>query len=307
VKISVVICSWNRERLLQNALESLCSAHPLKRFSWQVVVVLNNCTDNSQSVVEQFENRLPILCKTERRPGLSRARNTAIDAVSGDVMIWIDDDVRVSREWLRAYEQAFLEWPEASIFGGPILPEFEGRAPLWLEDNWEVCSSAFAARRVPPEADAPIVLDYLPFGANFAVRTCVQRQFYFDVRLGRRPGVSWCGGEEAEVLHAILESGRSGRWVRSASVHHVMPQERQTIAYLRAYYEADGRTLGFKSRLEHPRSLTATCLRDLCVAIRMEARFRVLRPLARPGRWIKSLEEAAFTRGWWIGRYWPSN
>ena len=242
-----VICSWNRRRLLQNALESLCRVHPLKRMTWQLVIVLNNCTDDSQAIVEQFKDRLPIVCSTEPRPGLSYARNRAIELVSGDLVIWIDDDVRVSREWLRGYEQAFLRWPDASLFGGPILPEFEGQPPVWLANNWELCGSAFAARRVPEE-DSPIALDYLPYGANFAVRTCVQRQFLFDVRLGRRPGVGWFGEEEIEVLRAIFASGGTGRWVRSAIVHHVMPQERQTIAYLRAYYEANGRMSGLRSR-----------------------------------------------------------
>ena len=149
MKISAVICSWDRQRLLQNALKSLCRVYPLKRMTWQVVIVLNNCTDNSQTIVDQFKDRLPIVCRTEPRPGLSYARNRAIELVSGDIVIWIDDDVRVSREWLRGYEQAFLQWPDASIFGGPILPEFEGQPPIWLANNWELCGSAFAARRVP--------------------------------------------------------------------------------------------------------------------------------------------------------------
>ena len=300
--ISVVICSWNRERLLQNALASLCDAHPPKHMMWQVVIILNNCTDNSQAIVEQFKYRLPIVCKIERRPGLSYARNSAIEVVSGDVVIWIDDDVRVSREWLRGYEQAFLQWPEASIFGGPILPEFEGKPPVWLTNNWELCDSAFAFRRVPEE-NAPIALDYLPFGANFAVRTCVQRQFLFDVRLGRRPDIPWHGEEELEVFRAIFASGGTGRWVRAAVAHHVMPQERQTIAYLRAYYGASGRVMGLRSRCHEPPFSAAACLRDLYVAVVLEARFRALKAFAQPRRWVKGLEHAAFARGWWRGRW----
>jgi hypothetical protein len=303
--ISVVICSWNRRRLLQNALESLCRAHPPKHMTWQLVVVLNDCTDDSQAVVEQFKDRLPIVCTSEPRPGLSYARNRAIESLSGDLVIWIDDDVRVSLDWLRGYEQALLHWPDASIFGGPILPEFEGKPPIWLADNWELCGSAFAARRAPKE-EGPISIDYLPYGANFAVRTSVQRQFPFDVRLGRRPGAPWSGEEEVEVLRAILASGGTGRWVRSALVHHVMPPERQTMAYLRAYYEADGRLSGLRSRRHEARFLAATCLGDLCIAVNLEARFRALRAFAQPARWITGLRNAAFARGRWIGRCWPS-
>ena len=82
-KISIVICTWNRERLLESALESLCRAYPPERMKWEVVVILNNCTDGSQGIVDQFSNRLPIVCELEPRPGLSHARNRGIDVASG--------------------------------------------------------------------------------------------------------------------------------------------------------------------------------------------------------------------------------
>jgi hypothetical protein len=233
---------------------------------------------------------------------LSYARNKAIELLSGDLVIWIDDDVRVSRGWLRSYEEALLQWPDASIFGGPILPEFEGHPPEWLAKNWERCSSAFAARRVP-EDDSRISLDYLPYGANFAVVTRVQRQFLFDVRLGRRPDAPWFGEEELEVLQAILASGRKGHWVRSAKVSHLMPPERQTIAYLRAYYESHGRQSGRRSRELKSYSSPGSYLRDLWIAISSEARFRAFRAFAPPTKWLSGLEQAAFARGWWMGRY----
>jgi glycosyltransferase involved in cell wall biosynthesis len=299
--ISVVICTRNRRRLLQNTLKSLCGAEPPKHMKWELIIVLNDCTDDSQGVVAQFKDRLPIVCATESRPGLSYARNRAIELLLGKLVIWTDDDVRVSCEWLRGYEEAFLRWPEASIFGGPIQPEFENQAPEWLVNNWELCGSAFAARSVP-EDQAPISLDYLPYGANFAIRTSVQREFLFDVRLGRRPNISWFGEEELEVLRAILATGRTGRWVPSAMVYHVMPQERQTIAYLRAYYESCGRVSGLRSRDLEPAFSAATCLRDLWRALRSQARFRAL-SAARPAKWLECLKDAAFARGWLLGRY----
>jgi glycosyltransferase involved in cell wall biosynthesis len=302
--ISVAICTWNRERLLAGTLESLCRVRPLEKLTFEVVVILNNCTDHSRDVVDQFRTRLPIVCETEPRSGLSHARNKAIDVASGDVIIWIDDDVRVEPDWLRAYESAFLQWPQASIFGGAILPEFEGQTPAWLSEAWHLCDSAFAARRLP-EANAPILPEdnYPPYGANFAVRTAAQRRFRYDGRLGARPGGLVMTGEETELIRAIFADGGAGRWVRSAVVRHVMPPERQTVRSIRAYYEGCGYLAERRSHRTDFKPSFINRLRDSCTVIASDARFRWLRAFAHPTRWVPSLVAAATARGTWIARY----
>jgi hypothetical protein len=303
-KISVVICSWNRERLLKSTLESLCRAQPPQRLTWEVVVILNDCTDGSAGVVGQFRARLPLVCQAEPRPGLSNARNKGIDVASGDVLIWIDDDVRVAPGWLRGYEDAFMQWPDVSLFGGAILPEFEGNPAAWLVRSWHLCDSAFAARRMP-HADAPIVLEdnYPPYGANFALRACVQRQFRYDTALGARPGNWMMSGEETEVMHAVLARGATGRWVRAAVVHHIMPPERQSVAYVRAYYESAGRLSGLLSRRHGPPPSRVEGLYDLGQAILLQAQYRGLRAVSHSRHWVPALVNAAVARGRWIGRH----
>ncbi len=303
-KISVAICTFNRARLLEGALDSLFRARRLEQLDWEVIVVLNNCTDESRDVVERSRDRLPMVCVVEPRPGLSHARNRAIDSAVGDVVIWIDDDVRVDAGWLRAYERAFLRWPDASVFGGAILPKFEGTPPAWLIQAWRLCDSAFAARRVP-DSDAAIVSadDYIPYGANFAVRMPVQRQFRYDIRLGPRPGRWIINGEETEVIRAILAGGGTGRWVRAAVVEHVMPEERQTIQYVRKYYESCGRLSELGACGEGSRPSRADNVRDRCIVIASEMRFRLLKAVAGPQQWVPALVHSATAHGRWIGRY----
>jgi glycosyltransferase involved in cell wall biosynthesis len=306
--ISVAICTWNRERLLRRTLESLCALDPLEHATWELVVILNNCTDRSRDVVDHFRNRLKIVCAAEPRLGLSNARNKAIDIVSGDVLIWIDDDVRVVPGWLRGYERAFRRWPQVSVFGGAIIPEFEGTPSPWLAQAWHLCGSAFAARRLP-EADLPIATEdnYPPYGANFAVRTPVQRRFRFDTRLGARPGGSIVTGEETEVIRAIFAGGGSGRWVREAVVHHVMPPQRQTTGYIRRYYEACGYLAEQRSRHADERHSSAERLQEIAAVLAAEARFRWLRACSGPERWVPALVSAATARGRWLGRYRPED
>jgi glycosyltransferase involved in cell wall biosynthesis len=233
MKITIAICTWNRAPSLRTTLESIAIALPPQESTFEIVVINNNCTDVTDQIPEEFAARLPILLHHEKRAGLSHARNKAIDVASGEYIIWIDDDVTVRADWLIAYEQAFIRWPEVSLFGGAIIPRFEGKPPTWLRWMLPWVSTAFSTRNF---AEGPIDPGgALPFGANFAVRTREQRRFGYDTRLGRRPGNALIGGEEADVILAILEAGGTGRWVRAA-VDHWIPRSRRNFSYLLAFY-----------------------------------------------------------------------
>jgi glycosyltransferase involved in cell wall biosynthesis len=303
-KISVAICTWNRAGLLRRTLAALAAAHPPRRWKWELVVVLNNCTDATPMVLDEFRARLPIVDTTELRPGHANARNRAIEAASGDVILWTDDDVLVHPDWLCAYEQAFEQWPQAGIFGGPIVPRFEGDVPAWLQRSWHLCGSAFAVRAVPQGA-AGIVLEGedFPFGANFAIRADAQRRWRYDGQLGRRPGRWLLGGEELAVIRAILADGGTGRWVPEATVEHIIPQERQSVDYLRRYFEGHGYLLG--TYYHRDRDPQRNRMREFGHAVALEAKYRWLRMAAGPRRWVPALVAAAVARGRWIGRYRP--
>jgi GT2 family glycosyltransferase len=90
---------------------------------------------------------------------------------AGEYIVWTDDDVIVDREWLNTYLGAFGRWPEAVLFGGKTLPLFDGKAPGWLEESFDVLSGVFAFRDF---GDAPLRFTLegrmIPFGSNYAVR-----------------------------------------------------------------------------------------------------------------------------------------
>src|ERR1700680_960297 len=202
MKLSIAICTWNRAHLLRNLLASIAAASPPRESSFEILVIANRCTDSTDQVVHEFARRLPILLQREQKPGLSHARNRAIDAASGEYIIWIDDDVTVQQAWLIEYERTFLGWPQASVFGGAIIPRFEGEPPRWIRWILPWVLTAFSTRNFPEgpiDASGP-----LPFGANFAIRTREHRRFRYDGQFGRRPGKILIGGEEADVILGIL-------------------------------------------------------------------------------------------------------
>lgn len=167
----------------------------------------------------------------------------AVNEARGNYILWTDDDVIVSTRWLAAHADAFKSWPNAAVFGGHIFPKLKGKPPSWLlcALRDELFAGVYSHRDLGTE---PIKLERvghkIPYGPNFAVHTQVQRQYSYDARLGRRNNNNF-RGEETDVILKILDSGAVGRWVPDAPVQDVIPQQFQTIKFLRHYFIAIGR------------------------------------------------------------------
>lgn len=253
--VTVIICTWNRAASLQRTLESLVAMETLNSVPWEVVVVNNNSTDETDNVIDSFRGLLPICRVFESTPGLSNARNAGVAVARGMYIAWTDDDVVVSSNWLTSYVQAFLSNPTTAIFGGPINAVFEAPPPKWLKDGWHSVPSAFCQNDLSP---TPVALSLkpgmVPFGANFAVRTAEQKIFPYDPLLGASPSGVYMG-EETTVIRAILRNGGTGIWVPAANVQHVNSANRMTIEYLFDYYKKAGRTEAFLTGPQHGRTI----------------------------------------------------
>lgn len=293
MRFTVGICTWNRASLLSTVLEQLTSVRQPSG-GWEVVVVNNGSTDDTERVLDAFVERLPLRRAFESSPGLSHARNTAIKHATGDYIVWTDDDAIVDVNWLTAYERAVEQHPEAAIFGGPVRPRFEGTPPAWLMAGWEEVSPAFAARDLGDEP-FELVVGKLPFGANFVVRAREQRQFLYDPNLGRKRAGGYLG-EETAVIRAILEAGGSGWWVPDASVQHWIPRERQTVGYLRRYFVLQGKTFQKWDRDGAPTFFGRPLWlwRNIIKSEMLYARARLS---GDPQRWLKLLIQASRARG----------
>jgi glycosyltransferase involved in cell wall biosynthesis len=295
---SIVICTRNRAAILRQALRSLADClQPDERSAWEVIVVDNASSDDTQSVADEFRTQLPLRYVHEAEPGLSNARNRGVSEARGTWILWIDDDVTVTREWLRAYLTAMHSHSDADVLGGPIIVELDGDPPHWLREGVEWVLDAFAGK--PPSelhgrfySSGP-----KPYGANFALRTAAARSVPFDPALGRHPLRPTMGGEETEVIRQMLDHG-SGWWVPDAVVFHHIDGTRQTARYLDDYFTAAG-SQSARSWRQLPGWLR---LRKLATAIRRactnHVRYLLLCLVHDRRHRARALRYAAWNRGY---------
>lgn len=295
-QVSVAICTWNRSHLLRRTLGDLAQLDVPRGLEWELLVVDNNCSDDTGEVVRMFRDRLPLRTLVEPQQGLSHARNAAVTACRGTHVVWTDDDVRIDRQWLMAYLQAFAAHPGAAFFGGPIHPDFERPPPAWLQQVWARVASAYGERALGPVALRFDGRKLTPFGANYALRLDVQRRHPYRTTLGRRPG-SMVSGEETAVVEALLAEGHEGWWVPGATVRHFVPARHLTTGYLRRYFIGLGQTLALtEPPFEGPRLLGRP--RHLWrEAVELEYDYWMARLRKSPEQWINDLIVSSMTWG----------
>jgi glucosyl-dolichyl phosphate glucuronosyltransferase len=295
--LSVAICTWNRAGLLRQTLERMASALRVPGgVKWELLIVNNNCTDDTDAVIAAFADRLPVRRLFEPAPGLANARNLAVREARGEYIVWTDDDVLVDAAWLLEYFRASRSLPDAAFFGGPIEPWFAGERPAWLADAWPLVQTAYAVLDLGPD-EMPLTPARLPYGANMAFRLDVQRRFLYDARLGHC-GQGKIGGEETRVMRAILASGGTGYWVPSARVKHFIPEGRQTVEYLRAYYRGRGRRLHLE---EGSKGIPQNSLYWTLRVLAGELAFRIGRFAFLPRVWVRGLRVSSIARGFLQG------
>src|SRR5258706_654344 len=132
IKISAVICTYNRAEYLGRAIESL--AHQdLDSAGYEIIVVDNNSTDTTAQLVKNSIEAYPsiqIRYVLETEQGLSAARNRGAHEAAGNYIAYVDDDARAVQGWLSSLLASFLKL-QAACIGGPGNLDSEG-GPLQM-------------------------------------------------------------------------------------------------------------------------------------------------------------------------------
>lgn len=242
--LSVGICTWNRAALLDRTLASLRELRVPSGATWELLIVDNNCTDDTASVVEKHAPHLPIRYFLEPEQGHSHARNCAVRHALGELILWTDDDVMVSDNWLEEHARAAGDYPDAAYFGGRITPWFADEIPTptrdWVMQNLHLLAPVYSLKDYGTTV-RPFASSEGPFGANMAFRLSVLKQFPFQSKFGRvKTGL--IGADDVWVVRAIQAAGHQGIWLGSTEIQHYIPLDRTTREHCWNYYKALGQT-----------------------------------------------------------------
>ncbi len=202
-----MICTRNRAPQLAACLESLLRQHC--QAAWQIVIVDNGSTDDTQAAIEKYRSKLTCEIKSiiELKPGLGRARNKGWKAADGEFISFTDDDCYPAEDYLDAMLSCF-EREAIGFVGGRVLLHDPTDFPCTIQT-----------------LDRPVQLhpgDFIPpgviHGANFAFRrTALEKVNGFDDRMGAGTPFA-C--EDVDILARLLANGITGIYDPRPLVYH---------------------------------------------------------------------------------------
>lgn len=126
-KVSVIIPVYNDEQYLNSCLKSVKKQiiKPL-----EIIVVDNNCTDGSIKIAKRFKAKIV----TEPKQGLCFARNTGFNTAKGDILVRIDADTILPKDYIKNLLEIYTTNTSLAAVSGYGISRFEllpGTSKFW--------------------------------------------------------------------------------------------------------------------------------------------------------------------------------
>jgi GT2 family glycosyltransferase len=210
---SVLIPTRDRRDYLAVALRSI--APQAAELGAEVVVVQDAPADPAVEELARTHGALFVAHGETRGP--NAARNTAIGAARGELLVFVDDDIEAWPGWLAALVGAADALPGHEAFGGPIRPRLEGIDVHWCgREDLPITTLDHGAEDRDVE---------LAWSANLAIRrSALDRIGPFDATLAVRQapsrGAATTYGDEEQWQRRLAAGGGRVRYVAAAGVDH---------------------------------------------------------------------------------------
>jgi glucosyl-dolichyl phosphate glucuronosyltransferase len=245
VHVSVILPTSGRARSLADTLTTIVR-QTFASSAFEILVIENGPESGAREVTSRIgrENSgIALSYIHDATPGLLTGRHRGALEAHGDLLVFVDDDIDASPEWLAAMVEPFAG-PDVHLVGGRNLPRFAVPPPAWVDGFWysppyggRACTflSLLDLGEEPLTVDANYV-----WGLNFGIR----RRTLF--RLGGFHPDSipdhlqhFQGDGETGLTMKVNQAGLRASYQPKAVVHHRIPATRLTTEYFRrrAFYQ----------------------------------------------------------------------
>ncbi|MFY9621705.1 MAG: glycosyltransferase family A protein [Pyrinomonadaceae bacterium] len=175
--VSIAICTYNHSESLRLTLETLGRVHVPDNLPCELLIIDNASTDSTAELINNYklENKIPVRYVYESRQGQSFARNAALKAARGRIIMFTDDDVRPPVDWIEGMCGPLVAGSAHAVAGGvQIAPHLSRPWMDWMHKAWLASTDCLTA------ADPEYMV-----GANMAFsREVLAKVPAFDTELG---------------------------------------------------------------------------------------------------------------------------
>ncbi len=176
---SLIIPVYNVEKYLRECLESvLCQTYG----DWEAICINDGSTDGSATILEEYaakDSRFKVI--SQANGGLSAARNSGLEAASGDYVLFLDSDDYLGKDALRIIADNLSD-EDLLCFSGRRFFEESGKyekADVLPQESFETGWEYYSKH----------ALDKRNFAFVCVVLRCYRRAYLLENRLRFKPGI----------------------------------------------------------------------------------------------------------------------
>lgn len=235
-QITLLICTHNGERTIQQALEAIANQTDIPSDLFEVLVINNASSDHTSTIATAAIERLSLNGRVllEPRIGKINAFLRGVQEARGELISIIDDDNFIEHGFIRYSLEIFDQYPNVGIAGSKNSLLTDQPIPDWFN----LASSRYACSQ-PSLFDTEEHLNGVII-ANFAIipgagstmrikplLKCLERGYVFfnDTQRGIRMRVT---GEDLELCWLMYSLGYQFAFDPRIQIHHAIDTKRLT-------------------------------------------------------------------------------
>lgn len=241
--VEIVICTYNNARHLDLALAAIARQQVPFGLRWSVLVVDNNCTDDTAAVVRRHVRAgfIPTLRRVvELKQGLTDARLRGVKESAAEWVAFVDDDCMLAEDWLAQAARFAATHPRCGAFGGRIQLEWESPpTPLALRYRKAYSEQDYGVSPLRLPQARPY--RYLAGAGLVLRREALERSGWIEQQLLLdRQGARLSAGGDAEINVRILRAGYELWYTPACKLEHRIPERRMAERYLVDLFQGMG-------------------------------------------------------------------
>jgi len=242
IEISVVICTYNPNIDILNKVIDSLRIQTLQHETWELIIVDNNSKNNFEVGIDLSSIRNSIVLG-EKKSGLTFARISGIKNAKGEIIIFVDDDNILDKDYLYNALEFARKNKTVGCFGGKSIPLYEVNPPEWFQltgislgcqnigevtifSEYYKCNFQF--KEYP---------NFAPIGTGMVIRKEAVKSYieYIEASDGiitDRIGNSLSSGGDNEIVIFIIRAGWEIAYFPQLNITHFIPRKRLIFEYL---------------------------------------------------------------------------
>lgn len=246
MKLSIIIPTHNRGDQLRTVLDSIFALEGEAQF--ELLIVDNNSTDNTKQIAASYDKIVRYVF--EKRTSFTKARKTGEENATGEILLYLDDDVIVNPGSLRRIIEVFQAYPDCGVIAGKVLPKFIENPPKWCLE----CQKSFNGWSLyDPETYDFLQTDFQEVTSAAGPMMAIRRSAYQlaggfppdTVGVETNRGLKtfsklYIGPGDYGLCLKIRDKGFKIYYSSDISVYHIIPPIRLTVKFWRSRMIGEG-------------------------------------------------------------------